>query len=75
MKLQVLSLAFLSGLKIWHYLELYCKSQTLLGSCVVVNVMQAGSYSSHSTPNLGTSCAMGAALKAKKEKKKKKRKT
>ena len=53
---------------VWH--ELWCRSQTRLGSGVAVAVMQASSYSSSSTPRLGTStwCRCGP----KKQKKKKK---
>ena len=36
MRLWVLSLASLSGLKIRHYRELWCSSQTLLGSDIAV---------------------------------------
>ena len=35
-KLQVQSLASLSGLRIWHCRELWCKLQTRLESCVAV---------------------------------------
>ena len=35
--------------------ELWCRSQTRLGSGMAVAVGQAGSYSSDSTPRLGTS--------------------
>ena len=55
MRLQVRSLALLSGLRIWWCRELWCWSQTRLGSGVAVAVVQAGSRSSNSTPNLGTS--------------------
>ena len=34
---------------------LWCRSQTWLGSSIAVAVVQAGSYSSDSTPSLGTS--------------------
>ena len=53
MRRQVLSLALLSGLRIWHCLELPCRLWTWLGSIVAEAV--AGSYSSDSTPSLGTS--------------------
>ena len=55
MKTRVQSLASLSGLRIWRCLELWSRSQTQLGSQVTVAVAQASSYSSNSTPSLGTS--------------------
>ena len=51
MRTWVQSLALLSGLRIWRCLELWCRSQTQLGSCIAV----AGSCSASSTPGLGTS--------------------
>ena len=44
----------LSGLRIWHCLELWCRSQTQLGSGVAVAVVESSSYSSNSTLSLGT---------------------
>ena len=38
MKMQVQSLALLSGLSIWHCHKLWCKSQTWLRSCIAVAV-------------------------------------
>ena len=35
--------------------ELWCRSQTRLGSCVAVAVAKAGGYNSDLTPSLGTS--------------------
>ena len=55
MRIQVWSLASLSGLRIWHCHELWWRSQMLHGSQVVVAVVQASSCSSNSTPTLGTS--------------------
>ena len=55
MRLQVWSLASLSGLRIQRCRELWCRLQTWLGSGVAVAVEKAGSYSSHSIPSLGTS--------------------
>ena len=73
-RFQVLSLALLSGLRIWRCRALWCRLQTRLGSCVAVAVAEAGGYSSHQTLSLGTSTyAAGAALKRQKKKKKKKR--
>ena len=59
MRLRVRSLASLSGLRIQHFYELWCRSQTWLGSRTTVAVVQAGSWSSHSTPPLGTSICHG----------------
>ena len=63
MRLQVPSLALLSGLRIWRCCELWCRLQMRLRSCV------------DSTPSLGTAIAAGAAAleKAKRPKKKKKK--
>ena len=51
----VQSLASLSGLMIQCCHELWCRSQTRPGSGVAVTVAQASSYSSDSSPSLGTS--------------------
>ena len=69
MRTQVRSLASLSGLRIQCCCQLWCKSQTQLGSQVTVAV--AGSYSSNYTFSLGTSICWGASLKRPKKKKKK----
>ena len=54
--------------------ELWCRSQTQLGSGVaVVAIVKASGYSSNSTPSLGTSIGRGWAPKKKKKKKKKKK--
>ena len=71
LRLWVQSLALISGLGIWHCHELWFRSPTWLRSRVAMPVVQAGSYSSDSTPSLGTSICLGC-LKRKKEKKKKK---
>ena len=63
MRILVGSLAFLSGLRIWHCHELCCRSQTWLISCVSVGVVWAGGYSSDSTPSLGTSIYHGCGPK------------
>ena len=55
MMLWVQSLASVSGLRIRHCHELWCKSQTQLRSDVGVALAQAGSNSSNWTPSLGTS--------------------
>ena len=67
MKLQVQSLALLSGLKIWRCCELWCGLQMRLGSCIAVVVVLAGGYSSDWTPSLGTPYAVNVALKSKKK--------
>ena len=53
MRMQVRSLASLSGLRIWCCSELWCMSQTRLRSGVAV--VQASGYSSDLPPRLGTS--------------------
>ena len=63
MKMWVQSLALLSGLRIWLCSELWCRSQTWVGSLVAVAVVSAGSYSSSSTPSLGTSMCHECGLK------------
>ena len=73
--LRVRSLALLSGLRMWHCCELWCRLQMQLGSRVAVALVKAGSYSSNQTPSLGTSiwCRSGPrkGKKAKRQKKKK----
>ena len=69
MGMQVWSLALPSGLGIWHCCELWWRSQMWLGSCIAV-VVYAGSYSSDSTPSLGTSICWGCGPKKQKEKRK-----
>ena len=71
MRMQVRSLALLSGLRIRCCGELQCRSQMRLGSHVAVAVAKASSCSLDSTPSLGTSICVGVALKRKKKKKKK----
>ena len=62
MRLGVLSLASLSGLRIQHCHELG-RSQTRLGSGVAVAVAWASGYSSNWTPSLGTSICHGCSSK------------
>ena len=69
MRVWVRSLASLSGLRIRHCLELWCRSQTRLGSGIAVAVAQAGSNSSDSIPSLGTSICHGCGPKRAKDKK------
>ena len=75
MRLQVRSLASLSGLRIRCCCELWCGSQKRLGSLVAVALAWAGGYSSNSTPSLGTSMCRGRGpIKWQKDQKKKKKK-
>ena len=73
MRMLVRSLALLSGLRIWHCGELWCRSQTRLRSHIAVAAVQAGSRGSDSTPSLGTSKGRGCGPKNKKKKKKERR--
>ena len=59
MRLCVLSLALLGGLRIQRCRELWCRLQMQLGSDVAVAMVQAGSYSSNWTLSLGTSICCG----------------
>ena len=71
MRMQVQFLTSLSGLRIRHCCELWCWSQTRLGSGIAVAVVWAGSCSSNSTPSSWERpYAVDAALKSKKEKEK-----
>ena len=69
MRLQVWSLASLSGLRIWSCCELWCRLQMQLGPGVAAAVAQARSWNSDSTPSLGTSMCHRCGLKKKKIKK------
>ena len=60
MRLWVQSLALLSRLRIRHCCEPWYKSQMWLESGVAVAVAVTGSYSSDSTPSLGTSICHGS---------------
>ena len=66
MRLQVRSLASLSGLRIWLCHELWCRSQTKLGFGVAVAAVS--SCSSHSTLSLGISIYFGCGPKKQKSK-------
>jgi len=68
--MQVRSLILLSGSRIQHCRELWCRSQTQLRSSVAVAEALAGSYSSDLTPSLGTS-SVCSRCGPKKERKKK----
>ena len=56
----------IQGVKIRHCQELWCRSQTQLGSCIAVAV--AGSCSSNWTPSLRTSTCCRCGQERKKEK-------
>ena len=76
MRTQVRSLASLTGLRICHGHELWCRSQTPLRSGIAVVVAYTRGYSSDSTPSLGASIChrCGPKTRPKKKKKKKKKK-
>ena len=59
MRLQIRSLAPLSGLRIRCFGELWCRLQMSLGSGVAVALAQASGYSFNSTPSLGTFICLG----------------
>ena len=59
MRLQVRSLALISGLGIRCCRELWCRSQMPLRSCVAVAVVSTGSCGSSWTPSLGSSICLG----------------
>ena len=65
------TLALLSQLRILHCHELWYSSQRWLRSCVAVAVTQASSYSSDSTPSLGSSICHEYSPKKTKPKKQK----
>ena len=59
----------LSGLRIRHFCELWCRSQTWLGSGITAAVVQASGYSSKSTLSLGNSiCRRYSPKKTKQDK-------
>ena len=68
MRLQVRSLASLSGLRIWYCRELWCSSQMWLGSDVAVTMAQVSSCSSDLPSSLGTSICHGCGPKNEKKK-------
>ena len=74
MRIQVQSLALLSGIRIQRYHKLQCGSQVQLRSGMVMAVAQAGNYSSDLTPSLGTSICYRYSPKNKKKIKKRKEK-
>ena len=62
-RMQVWSLSWISGLRIWCCCELWYRLQMWTGSGIAVAVAQAGSYSSDLTLSLGTSICCGCGLK------------
>ena len=60
MRMQVWTLASLSGLRIRHFCEPWCRSQIRLSFGVAVVVAIAGGYRSDSTSSLGTFRCHGA---------------
>ena len=69
MRMQVGSLASLSGLRIQQCPKLWCRMQTQLRSCIAMAVAWAGSCSSDSVPNLGTSRCQRCHTKKQRKKK------
>ena len=73
MRMWVQSLALLSGLRILHFCELWCRSQMQLGSYITVAVDPALLWQcrlgvSDLTPSLGTSiCGRSCGLKKEKK--------
>ena len=55
--------------RIQHCHELWCRSQTQLGSGIVVAVVQASGYSSDSNPSLGAYICVRCGPKRQKKKK------
>ena len=56
-------MASLSGLRIQHCRELWCRLQTQLRSDVAMAVAEASGYRSNSTPSLGTFICRGSGHK------------
>ena len=65
MRIQVQSLALLSGLRIGRCHELWCRLQMWLGSGIAMAVAVAGNCCSNLTPSLGTSTCHGCSPKKK----------
>ena len=68
MRMQVRSLASLSGSRIWRCREIWCRSKKWVGSRIAVAVAQACSCSSNLIPSLETSICSGCSPKRKKRK-------
>ena len=68
MRMRVWPLPSLSGSGIQRGHELWCRSQTQLGSCIAVAVVWAGTYSSDFIPSLRTSICCEYSPKSKKTK-------
>ena len=69
MRTRVQSLASLIGLRIWYCHELWCRSQTWLGSGIAVAVALDGGYSSDRPLAWGLPYAACVAVKRQKNKK------
>ena len=67
MRLQVWSLALLSGLTTWGCRELWCRSKTRLRYGVAVALVKASGCSSHLTPILGSFICCKCSSKGKKK--------
>ena len=67
-RLQVSSLALLSGIRSQHCCKLLCRWQMQLGSAVALAMALASSCSSDLTPSLGTSICLGCGPKKEKKK-------
>ena len=67
MRLWVRSVAKISGLRIGHCHELWCRLQTWLRTGIAVALAVAGSCSSDSTPSPGTSLCWGCGPQNKKQ--------
>ena len=73
MRTRVLSLAPLSGLRIWYCRELWCRSQKWLRSRIAMALAWAGGCSSNWIPSLGTSTCHGCSPKKTERQKRKKK--
>ena len=73
-RMWVQSLALLSRLRDQRCHELWCRLKTHLGSWVAVAVVEDSSYTSDSTPSLGTSICCGCDSKKQTKRKKNNRK-
>ena len=74
MRMRVQSLALLSGLRIRHCHELWCRSQIPLGSRIAVTAVWGQRCSAHSTHSLGISICHGFDPRKQKNKNKKDKK-
>ena len=67
MRMKVWFLAMLSGLRIWHFPNMWCRSQMQLRSSVAVAVVHAYDYSTNLAPCLGTFICPGCSHRKKKK--------